>query len=243
MSVFPLFGAVHADGIVSSDIVGYSTDSLASGNYTMGGMVFSAVGGGDIDLNDMTFAGVTGSDFEATSDNILVWDPSTSMYTTYYYYYDATSPDDNGWYGTLDEATTLPAGTAFWYRAKVGEGKSMTQSGAVESVADVTFDLASGNYTMVINPYPTAMDINDGNAVEFAGVTGSDFEATSDNILVWNPSTSMYTTYYYYYDASAPEDNGWYGTLDEETTLPAGTAFWYRAKVGAGKTITFKKPY
>ncbi len=243
MSVIPLLGAVHADGIVSSDIVGYATDSLASGNYTMGGMVFSAVGGGAIDLNEMTFEGVTGSDFDATSDNILVWNPATSGYTTYYYYYDASAPEDNGWYGTLDEETTLPAGTAFWYRAKAGEGKSMTQSGAVESDTDVSFDLASGNYTMVINPYPTATDLNNTASVEFAGVTGSDFDATSDNILVWNPATSGYTTYYYYYDASAPEDNGWYGTLDEETTLPAGTAFWYRAKVGTGKGITFKKTY
>lgn len=209
----------------------------------MGGMVFSAVGGGAIDLNDMTFAGVTGSDFEATSDNILVWDPSTSMYTTYYYYYDATTPADNGWYGTLDESTELPVGTAFWYRAKVGDGKSMTQSGAVESDADVSVDLASGNYTMVINPYPTATDLNNTASVEFTGVTGSDFEATSDNILVWNPSTSMYTTYYYYYDATTPGDNAWYGTLDEEAVLPAGTAFWYRAKVGAGKSITFKKTW
>ena len=126
MSVTPLLGAVHADGIVSSDIVGYSTDSLASGNYTMGGMVFSAVGGGAIDLNDMTFAGVTGSDYDGTADNILVWNPATSGYTTYYYYYDASAPEDNAWYGTQDEETTLPAGTAFWYRAKVGAGKTIT---------------------------------------------------------------------------------------------------------------------
>ena len=209
----------------------------------MGGMVFSAVGGGAIDLNDMTFAGVTGSDYDGTADNILVWNPATSGYTTYYYYYDASTPDDNAWYGTQDEETTLPVGTAFWYRAKVGAGKSMTQSGAVESDADVSFDLASGNYTMVINPFPTATDLNDTTSVEFAGVTGSDYDGTADNILVWNPATSGYTTYYYYYDASTPDDNAWYGTQDEETTLPAGTAFWYRAKVGAGKSITFKKTF
>ena len=243
MGAAALFGAVHADGIVSSDIVGYSTDNLTGGNYNMGGVVFTAVNGGAIDLNEMSFPGVTGSDFEATSDNILVWNPSTSGYTKYYYYYDASAPDDNGWYGTLDEETTLPAGTAFWYLAKAGEGKQITQSGAVESDADVTFDLTGGNYNMVINPYPTAIDLNDSTTVEFVGVTGSDFEATSDNILVWNPATSGYTKYYYYYDASAPDDNGWYGTLDEEATLPAGTAFWYLAKAGEGKTITFKKTW
>ena len=114
-------GAVHAAdaGIVSADIVGYNTASLTGGKFNMSGIVFSNVDGTAIDLNDMTFAGVTGSDFDATSDNILVWNPATSGYTTYYYYYDASAPDDNGWYGTLDEETTLSAGTAFWYAPRL----------------------------------------------------------------------------------------------------------------------------
>ena len=239
------FGAVHAEdtGIVSSDIVGYSTDNLTGGKFNMSGVVFNSVGGGALDLNDMTFPGVTGSDYQETSDQIQVWDPPTSGYTIYYYYYDASAPEDNGWYGTLDEETTLPAGTAFWYKAKAGNGKQMTQSGAVESDADVTFNLTGGKFNMAINPYPTAVDLNDSNTVEFAGVTGSDYQETSDQIQVWDTATSGYTIYYYYYDASTPEDNGWYGTLDEEAVLPAGTAFWYKAKAGSGKSITFKKTW
>ena len=127
MSVTPLFGAVHADGIVSSDIVGYNTESLTGGKFNMSGVVFNSVGGGDIDLNDMTFPGVTGTDSDSTSDTILVWDPATSGYTTYWYYYEAgAAADEIGWYGTLDEPTTLAAGTAFWYKAKAGEGKKIT---------------------------------------------------------------------------------------------------------------------
>ncbi|MGN0832264.1 MAG: hypothetical protein ACI4RD_01280 [Kiritimatiellia bacterium] len=207
--------------------------------------MFSNVDGSDIDLNDMSFPGVTGSDFDATSDTILVWKPATSGYTTYWYYYeDGAAEEEIGWYGLLDEETTLAAGTAFWYKAKAGSGKQMTQSGALVPDADVTFDLTGGKFNMAINPYPTAIDLNDTATVEFAGVTGSDFDATSDTILVWKPATSGYTTYWYYYeDGAAEEEIGWYGLLDEETTLPAGTAFWYKAKAGDGKKITFKKTY
>jgi hypothetical protein len=211
----------------------------------MAGMMFTSVGGEAIDLNDMTFNGVTGTDSDSTSDLILVWKPATSGYTTYWYYYeDGAAADEIGWYGTLDEETTLPAGTAFWYKAKAGNGKQMTQSGAVESDSDVEFNLTGGNYNMAINPYPTAIDLNDTTTVEFTNATGTDSDSTSDLILVWKPATSGYTTYWYYYeDGAAADEIGWYGTLDEETTLPAGTAFWYKAKAGDGKKITFKKTY
>lgn len=205
--------------------------------------MFNTVGGDAIDLNDMTFPGITGTDSESTCDLIQVWNPATSGYTIYWYYYEDGAVDI-GWYGTLDEETTLPAGTAFWYKAKAGDGKQMTQSGAVESDADVTFNLTSGKYNMCINPYPTAIDLNDADTVEFKNVTGTDSESTCDLIQVWNPATSGYTIFWNYYEDGVDADQfGWYGTLDEETTLPAGTAFWYKAKVGSGKAITFKKPY
>ena len=93
----------------------------------MGGVVFTAIGGGAIDLNSITFAGVTGTDSDSSSDLIKVWNPATSGYTTYWYYYEAgAAADEIGWYGTLDEEATLPAGTAFWYKAKSGAGKKAT---------------------------------------------------------------------------------------------------------------------
>ena len=39
----------------SSDIVGYSTESMTGGKFNMGGFTFTTVGGDDIDLNDVTF--------------------------------------------------------------------------------------------------------------------------------------------------------------------------------------------
>ena len=209
----------------------------------MSGIVFNGVAGGDVDINDLSFPNATGSDYQETSDQIQVWNAEESKYIYYYYYYDASYPEDNGWYGTLDESTVLPVGTAFWYLAKAGDGKQIIQSGAVETDTDVTFSIIGGKFNMVINPYPTEVDLNDSTSIEFTAATGSDYQETSDQIQVWNAEESKYIYYYYYYDASYPEDNGWYGTLDEVATLPAGTAFWYLAKPGEGKAITFKKTY
>ena len=246
MSAAALLGAVHADGIVSSDIVGYNTDSLTSGNFNMGGIMFSKVTGDAIDLNsDVTVANVTGGLDETESDTILVWNPSTSAYTTFYYNDDPEAPEDTGWWDVnFVVDPELGIGTAFWLRAKNAANKSITVSGAVESDDDFSVLLTGGNFNMVINPYPTAIDLNDTDTVEIANVTGGLDETESDTILVWNPSTSAYTTFYYNDDPEAPEDTGWWDVnfvVDPE--LSAGTAFWYRAKAGTGKGLTFKKTY
>ena len=239
------FGAVHADGIVSSDIVGYSTDSLTSGNFNMAGVTFNNIGSdATFNLNDINIANATGSDQENTSDLVQIWNPTTSGYTTFYKYYEAEYPEDEGWYDAGGDAEpVVEIGMAFWYRARSGADKSITFSGAIEGADDVTVDLTAGNFNMVINPFPTAIDLNDDTTVTIANATGSDQENTSDLVQVWNPATSGYTTFYKYYEAEYPEDEGWYDAGgDAEPQIPAGTAFWYRARSGSNKAITFPNP-
>ena len=239
-------GAVHADGIVSSDIVGYSTDSMVGGKFNMGGIGFTAVDGDDLDLNNITFNNLTKSDDSVTADTLLVWDANTSVYTTYYYY--NAEGDEENW-GWVDEQWELPdaklaAGTAFWFKAKAGEGKSMTQSGAIDSVADTTYDIVGGKFNMLVNPFPAAIDLNDEKTIKFTNLTKSDDSVTADTLLVWDANTSVYTTYYYY-NAEGDEEN--WGWVDEQwelpdAMLPSGTAFWFKAKAGEGKKITFYNP-
>ena len=240
------FGAVHADGIVSSDIVGYSTDSLTSGKFNMGGITFTTVGGDDIDLNDVTFNNLTKGDEADNADKIQVWNPGTSGYTTYYFYNAEGDEDNWGWVDENWEVpdATLAVGTAFWYKAKPGSDKSMTVSGALESADDVTVNLTGGKFNMVISPFPSAIDLNNTKTVVITNYTPGDEADNADKVQVWNPATSGYTTYYYY-NAEGDEDN--WGWVDENWELPdaslaAGTAFWYKAKTGTGKSIKFINP-
>jgi hypothetical protein len=138
----------------------------------------------------------------------------------------------------------LPAGSAFWFRAMSGEEKAITIAGAVESDDSVTYNLVGGKSNMIINPYPTTLNLNDATVVEVANLTGGADATTADAVLVWNATKSMYTTFYYYYEAEYPDDAAWYdANFVLDPVLPAGTAFWFRAVAGEGKAITFKKTY
>lgn len=233
--------------MTSANTVGYTTQGLTSAKFNMHGVVFTTVDGGDMDLNkDFDFPNLTKGDDTPLADNIQVWDPSTSGYTTYYYY--NAEGDEENW-GWVDANWELPnaklaCGTAFWFKAKEGDGKAMTQSGAVESEDDVTYDLTGGKFNMHINPWPVAVDLNDENAIVIKNFTPGDDTPVADNIQVWNPATSGYTTFYYY-NAEGDEENwGWVDANWElpKAEIPACAGFWYKAKAGDGKQIIFKSP-
>ena len=75
--------------------------------------------------------------------------------------------------------------------------------------------------------------------LDIKNVTGGDDQSTADFIQVWNPTTSGYTTFYYYYEEEYADEAGWYDAGgDAEPILDPGTAFWYRARATADKSIT-----
>ena len=118
------FGAVQADGIVSSDIVGYATGSLTKGNYNTMTVQFNSIGKSGFSLNDITLTGLTAGDSSDDGDLAMFWNPETSGYENYYLYAgDSTYP--KGWYNvTTDESfdddypNGMPVGSAFWYFAR-----------------------------------------------------------------------------------------------------------------------------
>ena len=231
---------------VESQIVGYETSGLVSGKSNMTGVMFVGVDGGDLDLNkDFQIANLTGGDDETESDLVQVWNAADGKYTTFYYYQEVDCEEDWGWYVTTGKAQPIfPAGTAFWYKAKGDKfDKSITISGAIETDADITFPVVGGKSNMIVNPYPTLIDLNDAETVEFVGLTGGDDETESDLVQVWNAADGKYTTFYYYQEVDCEEDWGWYVTTGKaQPQVASGVGFWYKAKVGEGKAIKFKNP-
>ena len=117
-------GAVHAESVVSSDIVGYSTTDIVNGKLNMTGLSFVAVDGSDLDLNTTSGTGLTAGDDDSNSDVAMVWDANTSGYEIYAYC-------DNGdgtatWYNMYGETEpVIPAGKGFWFNATSGAGKAL----------------------------------------------------------------------------------------------------------------------
>ena len=238
MGAAALFGAVHADGIVSSDIVGYSTDSLTSGKFNMNAVVFNNIDGSDVDLNeDVTFANAKGGMDTTDSDTIQVWDATSSSYTTY-----ALDELEGIWYdydGVI-ETPTISSGSAFWYRSRGASTPAITQSGAVEGADTCPVVLTPGKFNMVVSPYPTGYNLNDTKAVTFTNAKGGMDTTDSDTIQVWDSTSSSYTTY-----ALDELEGIWYdydGVI-EEPSVTAGTPYWYRSRGTSAPTITFIKNY
>lgn len=229
---------VFADGISSAEIVGYYKQDLVSGNFNAAGLAFlPCEGKTTFDLNkDIAFENLTPGEGNGDGDEIRVWNPRTSGYTTFFYYNDG---EEAGWYGMMDEEPELEAGTAFWYLSpvKTAAPKSTVVSGTVEMESSVTDVITGGNFNMLISAYPDKLELNNTNSVEFANLTPGEGNGDGDEIRVWNPKTSGYTTFFYYNDG---EEAGWYGMMDEEPVLAANTAFWFLAQKGDGKTVTYK---
>ena len=126
LSVFPLLGAVHADGIVSSDIVGYSTQGIQGGKLSCVALQFNDVGSVDVSsLANLTTSGLTAGVYDSMSTDapcIMIYD-GVSGYDFYYYIsdaYDAEGNEVTAWADPNgDEVTGNIAGVgeAFWLRS------------------------------------------------------------------------------------------------------------------------------
>lgn len=274
LAILAAIGPAWAADVVSSNIVGYNKVSLAS-KLTMMGASFQTVGVTDatIDINqivpDEKTTGVDWSsedlDFGAS---LLIWDGASYANSTYYWtgevpaeFREAAELDDsynNIWVnGDLEPVEEkLPAGTAFWIQdvnRTDSDQANVTVSGEVApTTANRTF-AAKTQLTMLANPYPVAINLNELVLTDVAGVDWSsedlDFGAS---LLIWDGSSYADSTYYWtgevpaeFREAAELDDsynNIWVnGDLEPvEITLPVGGAFWLRnPDAKATSSVTF----
>ena len=258
-----------ADGIVSSEVVGYTSKDLTkgTGKLSMVAGTFNGVGTDGFQMNgNMTIAGIKGGTAGAIdSDTLLMWDPTKAGgaggYTTFYYYDDG---EEAGWCDPATDdyveksaayADGFPAGSAFWFKAIDGADKDITFSGAVEGADYIEPALSDGKQlSMIASAYPVALQLNDTACVKFTGLVGGTAGAIdSDTLLLWDPTKAGgaggYTTFYYYDDGS---EAGWCDPATDDyvensaayaSGFPAGTAFWFKPYTATGRTIRFNKTF
>lgn len=124
-------GAVHADGIVSSDIVGYNTKSITANQFYLLGAQFEGIGeDGVAGLNtSIQTTGISPVLYDNTDDaaRIDVLTADASGYISYYYISDADDGTERynltGWAdgdGFIVDDAVINAGAAFWVRSPTG---------------------------------------------------------------------------------------------------------------------------
>ena len=243
-------GAVHADGIVSSDIVGYSTQGIQGGKLSCVAFQFADVGSmnEDASIANLATTGLSAGEYDTMDTDA----PCIMIYNGVgydYYYYISDAFDKSGdpvtaWADGGGDAAddTKSLGTGFWLRIPDGKCTSgtLTQSGKVNSDDDTTITLSSG-LTLAGNPYPTAMNMS---KVVTAGLTAGEYDTMDTDapcIMFYN---GVGYDYYYYisdaFDKSGDPVTAWADGGGDAVTgdvAEAGKAFWARTKTAG--TLTF----
>ena len=247
--------------------VGYQTESLTSGRFTMFTVPFNHVsndGKGLMLGTDIQFENIYGDEEYSyvKSDQCRIWN-GLNGYDIFFYFpgytADPADPEDEdmaaGWYHFTEDTlfaetegfeNGLKEGQSIYFKAVTGEGKTATGSGAVESEPEYEVPLTSGRFTMYGNPYPVATFLNDKDSVEFVNIYGDEEYSyvKSDQCRIWN-GLNGYDIFFYFpgytADPADPEDEdmaaGWYH-FTEDTLFEETEGFENGLKPGSA--IYFK---
>ena len=268
--------------IESANTVGFTTADVPKGEFGQLAVQFEKTGGGNATVDQLFKGEITGveAEFEPTTyvvtseskqkaAQIQVW--TGSEYNYYYYFSNAWDPTLNdgeggettGWAdGIIGEIATdtLAPGQAAWVKATTAN-THIVQAG---QVYDGSYEKScpKGEFVMIANTMPTALDLNDATQIEFAGLTpvAADFDpatfvvtsASKQNaaqIQVWTGSEYVY--YYYFSNAWDSTLNGgeggevtaWADGIIGEVVadkIPTGQGFWLKATTSA-TTVTINK--
>ena len=261
----PYGGAVQADGIQSANTVGYSSQDVKAGQFYMVAVQFADVGAAvdKADFNSYISTTCSAGEYGSGEDTTMNGAPMIQVlkangigYDFYYYIsdaYDSTDnpvdgncwADANGYIVTADDMQNLSKG--FWFKATV-DGQ-ITCAGQVSSTDAISRTLIAGQFEIVANPYPVALNLNSADSTGFtAGEYGSGEDTTMNGapmIQVLKANGIGYDFYYYISDAYDSTENPvgvncWAdanGYITTGTQVPVGQAFW--VKSAAAGTFTF----
>ena len=253
-------GAVQADGITSANTVGYSGATINAGQWYLVGVQFADVASKaeTADFNSLVSTTCTpgaygdGSDFTmGNAPMIQVLKANGTGYDFYYYISDAD--DGNGNYTATewvdDQGYNLSAAAAqalskgFWFKSHTAG--TLNCAGQVSALSSFERNVPGGQFEIVANPYPVALNLN---APTTSGFTpgaygdGSDFTmGNAPMIQVLKANGTGYDFYYYINDAD--DGNGNYTAtewVDDQgynltgTQVGVGAAFWIKS-ITAGK--------
>ena len=256
--------------VESANIVGYNTQTLTAGDYNLISLPFAGVDGGSAKLADVMSGSWFGGLDSDVGDQLQVWgfnDKGIGGYTKYYYYADPEDPQWDGWYDLSgsyyfddceENAGGLDVGWNAWYLSRGKNNPTVTMAGAIAPQDDISFTIHGGDYTLLSNPFPVRLKLNDKTQVDWGNIHGGLDSDAGDQIQVWgfnDKGIGGYTKYYYYADPEDPQWDGWYDLsgsyyfedvpeTDNANGLKAGEAFWYlsRAPFGTNHTIKFYNP-
>jgi hypothetical protein len=220
----------QAQPVYSQNVVGYASVATPSSgvNYLISVPFAIGVSNGANEI----WPGTSLPDFSY----ILTWNPNTVSYTTYYA--DSSSP--SGWddsnFTPLSGAPVLP----------IGQGFFLSPSSPVTNVFAGTIAVNVGTSNQMVLPssgvnylvgcvVPYAGAVTNGNPVTGAG--GPNLSAAAglpdfSYMLIWDPATVSYTTYYSDSGSASGWDDSNFTPLATPPSLTVGQGFFLSPSAG-----------
>ena len=199
--------SAFADGIVSSEVVGYQSVDVPAGS-SMRTATFKAISG-DYKISDIGVQGATGAgnEFGQLINTDGTWGDM------YYYLTEDEAFVPNGWYKDIDGGTpvtdedVLTVGQAFIFTSD--SDITFTYSGQV--IKQPTYNVPAGS-SIVGNPSPVEVKFSE-ITVEGAVGAGNEFGQMINTDGTWGDM------YYYLTEDEAFVPNGWYKDIDGGTPV------------------------
>ncbi len=161
-------------------------------------------------------------------------------------YSDFVWSDDAGdfitaWADSEGTLVTLEAAPGFSCWMKVPETTTITTAGQVVSTNEKEISVTTG-WSLVGNPYPTTLNLNDSNQVDCSNLTASSDNATT--IQYWDGTKLVSISYsdFVWSDDAGDFVTAWADSEGSMFAVPMNpcTGFWIKG-VSAGEKIIFKK--
>ncbi len=261
--ITPYGGAVQADGITSANTVGYSGATINADQWYLVGVQFADVGSAleTADFNSLLSTtctpGTIGDFSDPTWNNapvIQVLQANGQGYDFYYYINDAD--DGNGNYTAtawvdqegfnLTSAAVQALSKGFWFKSHTSG--TLNCAGQVSALSSFERNIPAGQFEIVANPYPVALNLN---APTISGITPGTIGDFSDP--TWNNAPMIQVLQangqgydFYYYIDDADDGNGNYTATEwvnaegfniTGTQVGVGAAFWIKSATAG--TFTF----
>lgn len=200
--------------VYSQNIVGYVNQTFVAGNYTVvtAPLATTSTNAPEDAMGSML----------QTGDNILYWTGATFATYTYISPGQWIYPDGS----TIGAAPNLGVGNGVFYLNNSGVTESNTFVGTVILTNTVT--LPAGNYAL-IGSTPAIGGALDSTNLNLPLQTG-------DNALIWNPTSSAYSTYTFISTGQWIYPDG--STIGAAPNLNVAQAFFYLNNSGAAEVWT-----
>ncbi len=169
-------GIALADGVESANVVGFTTKTLAAGQYGLAAIQFQTTDSQTANLQDLISCSVAIHSYDEQENYHNDWYQSAAQiqirvgtgWEQYYYcadaYLAANGTEDwvLGWANdgaTYTQNKTLAPGTGIWFIGPSGSSADFTVAGQVVGTATANIVTAAG-YNLVANPFPEGFNLN-----------------------------------------------------------------------------------